>query len=56
MNPLKGLRDDKRTTLLMIVVVSLASLNLYLYYELVQTHYDLNEAKEELGEVSGIVV
>jgi len=40
----------------MIFIVSLASLNLYLYSELVQTHSDLNKAREELGEVSGIVV
>lgn len=56
MNPLKGLRGDKKTTLLIIFVVALASLNLYLYSDLVQTHSDLNEAREELGEVSGIVV
>lgn len=56
MNPLKGLRGDKRTILLMVVVVALSSLNLYLYSDLVQTHSDLNEAREELGTVSGIVV
>jgi hypothetical protein len=40
----------------MIFIVSLASLNLYLYSELVQTHSDLNEARDELGTVSGIIL
>ena len=53
---MKGLRGDKRTILLMIVVVALASLNLYLYSDLVQAHSDLSEARDELGTVSGIIL
>jgi hypothetical protein len=53
---LKGLRGDKRTILLVIVVATLASLNLFLYSDLVQARSDLSEARDELGTVSGIIL
>ena len=53
---MKGSRGDKWTILLMVVVAALASLNLYLYSDLVQAHSDLSEARDELGTVSGIIL
>ena len=55
-NRLKENRIGKRTIILMIVVATLASLNLYLYSELIQTRSVLSEAREELNMVSGIIV
>ena len=53
---MKGIKDDKRTMFLMIIVVILAFLNLYLYSELIQTRSALSVARDEITSVSGIIV
>jgi hypothetical protein len=55
-NRLKELKGDKKAIILMIFVVTFASLNLYQYTELIQTHSELNEARDKLATVSGIIV
>jgi hypothetical protein len=53
---LKGFRGDIKTIILILLVVILASLNLYQYTELIQTRSDLNEARNETTSSSGIIV
>lgn len=53
---MKEIIGDKRTIILMVVVVALVSLNLYLYSEMIQTRSALSEARDELDSVSGIIV